>query len=193
MRHSCLWSYSVCKNWQVIKYHSAPAWRHRELNPAIAIHSTACHSTSLSDTAFYKLCWGILSVLLMCTLLFMRPAEQYMFAPHTTIPSLWWEPWRWRAIMQKCAHRRLLPHHMAYPSNISKSSFLQSLSPFSGSTFVYPTTTTSQLCSYPLFSPLSPRSCGVPTTTTTISQHLFLLLLYLLLQPTASCTPCFSP
>ena len=27
--------------------------------------------------------------------------------------------------MQKCAHRRLLPHHMAYPSNISKPSFLQ--------------------------------------------------------------------
>ena len=108
--------------------------------------------------------------------------------------------------MQKCAHRRLLPLHMAYPGTISKPSFLQvtqalSLSLvffnlfllFSGSTFVYPTTTTSQLCSYPLFSPLSPRSYGVPTTTTTISQHLFLLLLYLLLQPTVSCTPYFTP
>ena len=27
--------------------------------------------------------------------------------------------------MQKCAHRRLLPHHMTYPSTISKHSFLQ--------------------------------------------------------------------
>ena len=66
--------------------------------------------------------------------------------------------------MQKCAHRHLLPHHMTYPSTISKHSFLQvtqtpSLSLVFLNLFllfwIYFCVPHHQI---PLFSPPSPRS-----------------------------------